>query len=610
MRFSRDRRGQSVVVGTVILFGFLILALGIYQVQVVPTENANVEFEHSQAVEDDFSDLRNGILRAGATGSTGSTQVRLGTRYPARTFFVNPPPASGSLSTEPTGAIRIRNATVGDGAHPNAAAFWDTNQTFETRSLRYDARYNEFRDAPELVYEHSVVAAEFDGAVLLRTGQTVVADDRISLTALTGSASETGIAPQSVDPRAVSASGTTVPLEPTGGNVTLKLPTAVENASALAARWNRALPATATATPNATGDALEITLDNGSDPYRLALSEVSLDATGTTEPAYIVSVGSETAAVGESVGVEVRDRYNNPVPDAVVSFDGENRTTGDDGRAFFEPTASGPLTATINGTAGPTYESVSFDVSAGGGGAAGNRINVEWLENETVQIPPSGRDLRILVTDSETGDPIEDAVVDASYAERSATGAGPDDFVTASKTGDDGRTIANFDPSAADTGDEFYLYATAGDDVDRIVGQIVDSGFNGFGPVSAADLTRQDTQNQEFQFELTGSLAAGESISINLDDPQDSTGTGNNFQVDYQGATGSATADGTVSVTASTDSATAEFTASSEIPDGTTVTVTLSGVETGNNGGQNDPYTVTFTRSDSGAAAETTFGVN
>ena len=80
--------------------------------------------------------------------------------------------------------------------------------------------------------------------------------------------------------------------------------------------------------------------------------------------------------------------------------------------------------------------------------------------------------------------------------------------------------------------------------------------------------------------------------------------------MDYQGATGSATADGTVSVTASTDSATAEFTASSEIPDGTTVTVTLSGVETGNNGGQNDPYTVTFTRSDSGAAAETTFGVN
>jgi len=57
MRFSRDRRGQSVVVGTVVLFGFLILALGIYQVQVVPTENADVEFEHSQEVEDHFGDL-------------------------------------------------------------------------------------------------------------------------------------------------------------------------------------------------------------------------------------------------------------------------------------------------------------------------------------------------------------------------------------------------------------------------------------------------------------------------------------------------------------------------------------------------------------------------
>ncbi|RLM56909.1 hypothetical protein DVK07_20565, partial [Halorubrum sp. Atlit-26R] len=113
MRFSRDRRGQSVVVGTVILFGFLILALGVYQVQVVPTDNANVEFQHSQQVEDDFGDLRNDVLRAGATGSTGSTQIQLGTRYPARTFFINPPPVSGSLETEATGEIRVRNATVG-----------------------------------------------------------------------------------------------------------------------------------------------------------------------------------------------------------------------------------------------------------------------------------------------------------------------------------------------------------------------------------------------------------------------------------------------------------------------------------------------------------------
>ncbi|WP_434521370.1 hypothetical protein [Halorubrum sp. AS12] len=610
MRFSRDRRGQSVVVGTVILFGFLIVALGVYQVQVVPTENADVEFEHSQSVEDDFVDLRNDVLRSGSTGSTGSTQIRLGTRYPARTFFVNPPPVSGSIETEETGAIRVRNATVGAGSHPNVAAFWNTSPAFSTRSLRYEAGYNEFDGAPRLTYEHSLVAAEFDDSVLLRSGQTAVSDDRISLTALTGSVSESGIASRSVDARAVSASDTTVPLEPVGGNVTLELPTAVDDPETLADRWTEALPAGASATPNATGETIRVTLENGSDPYRLALSEVSLDASGDTEPAYVVPVGSGTAAVGEPVGVEVRDRYNNPVPDATVSFDGANRTTGDGGQAFFEPNETGALVAAINGTAGPAYESVVFDV-AEGGAAAGNRFDVEWLENETVQIPPSGRELRILLTDGQSGDPVEDAVVDASYAERSATGQGPVDFVTSDKTGDDGRTTAFFDPSQANTGDEFYLYATAGEDVDRIVGQVVDSGFNSFGPVSAESLpVNTANQDQEFQFQLNGSLAEGETVEIDLDDPQSRIGGGNSFQVDYQGATGSTTGDGTVSVTASAESATAEFTAASDIADGTEVTVTLSGVDVGSNGGQNDPYTVGFTRSDSGAATETTFVVN
>jgi len=130
------------VVGTVILFGFLIVALGIFQIQVVPTENANVEFEHSQQVEDDFGDLRNDVLRAGSTGSTGSTQVRLGTRYPARTFFINPPPVSGSLETEPTGPIRVLNATVGDGDPETTAnaARRAVSEGFDCVKLKVGAR--------------------------------------------------------------------------------------------------------------------------------------------------------------------------------------------------------------------------------------------------------------------------------------------------------------------------------------------------------------------------------------------------------------------------------------------------------------------------------------
>lgn len=481
MRFSRDRRGQSVVVGTVILFGFLILALGIYQVQVVPTENADVEYEHSQQVEDGLGDLRNAVLDAAATGSTRSTQIPLGTRYPSRTFFVNPPPVSGSLTTQETGEIRVRNATIGGGPHENVGLYWGTNPAYETRSLRYDARYNEFRNAPRLTYEHSVVAAEFDDALLLRSGQTVLSEDgEISLTALTGTVSENGITRRSVDARAVSASDTTVPIVPDNGPITLELPTAVADPAALATRWEERLPAGATAAAAEANGTVRITLANGSDPlrYRLGLSEVSLDTSGTTEPAYVVPVGDGNVAPGEQVRVEVRDRYNNPVPDATVLFDGTtrtNRTTGDDGRAAFTPNETGSLLAAINGTGGPDYESVSFEIDDGAG--TNRAFDVEWDQADPIVIEEgSSRPLDVRVSDAASGTGIDGAAVDASFAPRGSVSDLPS-VPDPPETGPDGMTtVDTFDPNGAAAGDSFDLYATAGDDVDRIVVNIVEPG--------------------------------------------------------------------------------------------------------------------------------------
>ncbi|MGM0448518.1 MAG: hypothetical protein ACQERM_09765 [Methanobacteriota archaeon] len=524
MRFSRDRRGQSVVVGAVILFGFLILALGVFQVQVVPTDNANVEFEHSQAVEDDFGDLRNNVLRAGSTGSTGSTQVRLGAWYPARTFFVNPPPVSGSLETEPTGEIRVRNASVGDGAHENAREFWNTSPSFETSSLRYDAEYNEFDGAPELVYEHSVVAAEFDDAVLFRTGQTVVSEGRVSLTALTGTVSESGVEPESVDPRAVSASDTTVPLTPTDGKITLELPTAVGNASALADRWTQALPPNATATGNETRGEVQITLDNVSDdrPYRLALSEVSLDASGETEPAYVVPVGPQNVSPDDTVTVEVRDRYNNPVPDVEVSIEGDNRenTTNDEGRVFFKANRTS-ITATINGTEAQPYEDVSFDASEGGGGSGENRTyDVEWNPSDPTTVLPGDHTFGVTVSDRFSGDPIVNTSIDASFTPVGNEGL-PSVTDPIDETNSSGQTTVQFNTNNAESGDSFYLYASAGDDVDRILVNVEDeSGMA--GAVSPVDGT------------VSESNIPGEGRRVEFDITADSTVETSGFEVTTQ----------------------------------------------------------------------------
>ncbi|TKX42811.1 hypothetical protein EXE50_12435 [Halorubrum sp. ARQ200] len=42
-----DNRAVAPVIGVVILFGFLILALSLYQVEIVPQQNAETGFKHT-----------------------------------------------------------------------------------------------------------------------------------------------------------------------------------------------------------------------------------------------------------------------------------------------------------------------------------------------------------------------------------------------------------------------------------------------------------------------------------------------------------------------------------------------------------------------------------
>jgi hypothetical protein len=422
MRFSHDRRGQSVVIGTVILFGFLILALSLYQVQVVPQENSNVEFEHSQQVEGEFLDLRNAVLSASSTGDGRSTSLKIGTRYPQRTFALNPPPASGQLSTTDPRELRIENATIeGDG---NIADYWE-NRTerdgaiaFDTRSLRYSPGYNEFRNGPDLVYEHSLVVAEFENAALSRSGQTVVdGDNRIRLTALDGNVDESGVERMSLDPEILSQSRRSVTLNSTGTDpIVLELPTDVstDRAGDLESEWRDRLAEDDANVEAVTvaGGTVRIEL-NGTESYRLELGKVGL-GTDTSAPdestGYITKVSSTD---GVAVA-EVRDRFNNPVVGAEVEVDVENNgtveetlSTDESGRVEYEVGEVRDIEFHINEfeDVDRPWESVLFeDLGAargvGGGGESEANPNVNEVRFEGAERVNDGWDL----TFNNTGD--------------------------------------------------------------------------------------------------------------------------------------------------------------------------------------------------------------
>ncbi|PSQ56046.1 hypothetical protein BRD22_06860 [Halobacteriales archaeon SW_8_68_21] len=174
MRISRDRRGQSVVVGAVVLFGFLVLALSLYQVQVVPQQSGQTEFEHFEAVQNDLVELRNGILSAGSSERPQFVDVKLGTSYQTRVFAVNPPNPGGTLRTSDPYNITITDSS-------------GTTVNVSTRFVQFRPGYNELQ-VGSTWYENSVLYLDERDAgsrtVIIEDQNLVTDNDTLRITAL------------------------------------------------------------------------------------------------------------------------------------------------------------------------------------------------------------------------------------------------------------------------------------------------------------------------------------------------------------------------------------------------------------------------------------------
>lgn len=306
MGLRRDERGQSVQVGAAILLGFLVVAMTLYQAQVVPSQNAEIEADHSQAVQSDLQDVRNAVAEAGTSEASESRQVTLGTRYPARALFVNPPPARGVLRTVDAGNVSIANAELADGATYGDAAEDLLADGHPTAHLAYAPQYAEYRNPPTTIVEHALAYSAFaDGSTGSLSSQPVVRGDDVTLTLLTGNLSAQGSRSISVSARTVSGPTGTIPIEPAtdGQPIEFELPVATADA------WNATIGSTyATGQP----DARVASYDTGSG-----------DATGASTA---TTTGNPTATTTGTMTVELRkDRYE--LQFALVSVGDQPRRT-------------------------------------------------------------------------------------------------------------------------------------------------------------------------------------------------------------------------------------------------------------------------------------------
>jgi len=333
MHLRDDDRSQSIQIGAVLLFGILVIILSIYQAFVVPNQNEEVEFQHNQEVQNDLVELRNAFISTvGGSSPSESVSVALGTRYPSRAIFLNPGPPSGSLRTAGTQTPAINVTIQNADADGDTGDFWNgTERSYPTGSLAYQPVYNLY-NAPDTIYESSVLYNEFGGRNLTLTGQSVIDGRQINLSPLNGSLSMSQSRTTAVDVRAISSSDREAAVRNVGAGspVTVSIPTQLSES-----RWEELLEEEMTDgyvesidTEQFVIDGRElnlvhIRLEEGVT-YRLRMSLVSVGTNSqrSTESAYLRTVRGNGTTVPEGSNqtliVESRDAYNNPVSGQMI----------------------------------------------------------------------------------------------------------------------------------------------------------------------------------------------------------------------------------------------------------------------------------------------------
>jgi hypothetical protein len=328
MTFADDERGQPVVIGALLIFTFLILAFSGYQAFIVPQQNAEVEFDHSQQVESEIVDLRVSIVEAALSGNNQATSVKLGTRYPNRLLALNPPPVAGELRTTDPEPMTVNHA---NGTQVDVCASGEISGEDATRNFVYEADYNEYRTQSTVIYENTFAYSQFtDDATVerLRTNQRLLdADDRtIELIALEGEYSENGVERVGVD----FVRGKT--REESVASPEITLPTEVENEQF----W-----------------AEEILGGEGSVTNFVPGESVTFELSGNYD-VRCTPVGVGSAPVSGSSGIVRPGGGNNGPPGGQDGIEYENALT----------TTNGALQFDINNTGGSSAEIVAVRVNS------------------------------------------------------------------------------------------------------------------------------------------------------------------------------------------------------------------------------------------------------
>lgn len=210
-RLAGDERSVAPVIGFILVFAILITAFSSYQAAVVPNQNADIEFSHSQEAKDEMTKVRSAIFEARTSGEPRSTTFKLGVDYPNRLIALNPPPATGQLATGDQRDISLEYQDSPDDLSFTTFPGIDDEGEVYTQFLTYTPSYNEYTGAASIRHEHGILYSDLSntplssGTAIFNENQHLVrtseeGTNRITVVPIQGNYTESGVRRVSIDP--------------------------------------------------------------------------------------------------------------------------------------------------------------------------------------------------------------------------------------------------------------------------------------------------------------------------------------------------------------------------------------------------------------------------
>jgi Na+-transporting methylmalonyl-CoA/oxaloacetate decarboxylase gamma subunit len=320
---TEQTSGASVVIGVLFALVFAVLIASVVQTQVVPIEEEETEYVHSNTVQQQLASMENQIQATAVNNVVSSQPLSLGTSFQSRVVFgifpiINSPDPTGTISYSEFGADAQFSGFEGQGG---AEEFWDgSDKAYNTGVISYDPEYRHYEDAPTTYYEHGITYNEYqlDGNTQYSflSDQNVISDNNITLITLDGDMDISSSQEVTLSSSPVSAPSNTVAVEAT--NAEIRLPTNLPEDI-----WRNELlddepRVDSVNKPN--DDVVVIGLQDG--VYTMTLSRAFIsnqtsEASVPNEPEAYIGWDQDQVILREEsrtqIDAQVRDRFDNPV---------------------------------------------------------------------------------------------------------------------------------------------------------------------------------------------------------------------------------------------------------------------------------------------------------